>query len=216
MDQTSIWILVTQTDQAVPSWTGFNIRTRSEEPISVKLLINSTDTRHILRVKSRVGPFSPTLREAGGLHMPYVCSEVGILSHKQSQVPLFCAKKGEIESHQLPPCRDCTYMLSEQTTGLDYGEDVLSRILKSQAQMEEDGRCLMSTWSSIGWTQHLKPFLIYLHVHVQEGVHYPLVNAWLMGSGADCKTVTTRQIILRVKFMMNYMKIMSTSSSRHF
>ncbi len=44
---------------------------------------------------------------------------------------LFCAKKGEIESHQLPPCRDCfLHMLSELTTRLEFGRDVYSRIRK--------------------------------------------------------------------------------------
>jgi len=29
-----IWVLARLTDHAVPSWTGFNIRSRDEEPIS--------------------------------------------------------------------------------------------------------------------------------------------------------------------------------------
>ncbi len=44
---------------------------------------------------------------------------------------LFCAKIGEIESHQLPPCRDCFLQHAQElTTRLEFGRDVYSRIRK--------------------------------------------------------------------------------------
>ena len=53
---------------------------------------------------------------------------------------LFCAKKGEIESHQLPPCKDCLVNHALRATRLQYGGDVLSKNLKCQAGVE-DGEC---------------------------------------------------------------------------
>ena len=54
---------------------------------------------------------------------------------------LFCAKKGEMESYQLPPYRDCLVNMHRgQTIKLQYGEDAWRRIPKSQVLSEGDGR----------------------------------------------------------------------------
>ena len=52
---------------------------------------------------------------------------------------LFCSKKREIESNQLPPCKDC---LVKHTQRALFGEDVWSMIHKGNVQMEEDGRLI--------------------------------------------------------------------------
>ena len=100
---------------------------------------------------------------------------------------MFCVKKGEIESHQLP---------------LEYGEYVWSRILKYQARLAEDGRSrrkeLTISWYCIGWmsSQHHKLSWIYWPATVQGSVNFQGVNVWQMGSSvlicADCQTVRTR------------------------
>ena len=69
---------------------------------------------------------------------------------------LFCAKKGEIESHQLPPCRIAwgnTHW--ELTIRLVFGEDVYKRTHKYQALLAKDGRWRQSrkvnSWCCTGW-----------------------------------------------------------------
>ncbi len=50
---------------------------------------------------------------------------------------LFCAKKGEIESHQLPPCKDC---LANHIFRANYQAGIWRRCLEQNPLLEEVGR----------------------------------------------------------------------------
>ena len=64
---------------------------------------------------------------------------------------LFYAKKGEVESHLLPPCRDCLVStLFDQIFRLLYGKDVQNRTLVFQVLKARDGR-LKYTQPMIHW-----------------------------------------------------------------
>ena len=66
---------------------------------------------------------------------------------------LFCAKKdeGEVESHLLPPCKDCIVQHALQSNfQLPYGKDVWNRTLVFQVLKARDGR-LKYTQLVIHW-----------------------------------------------------------------
>ena len=68
---------------------------------------------------------------------------------------LFFAKNGEIESYQLPPCKDC---LRKHTTGANYQACIIKRVFggavcsvahQSLTQLDSDGR-----WEAQQKTNH--------------------------------------------------------------
>ena len=76
---------------------------------------------------------------------------------------IFCAKRGEIESHQLPLCRDCFVKHAQRANyQAQYGAAALNRTRKYQVMLVEDGRLRrkneLNSWWCIEWmdSHHLR------------------------------------------------------------
>ena len=91
---------------------------------SLKLL---TSIMHIFEVGSGMELFSRTYGQAGCIHIPSLCSLSIIIKVNDLSYHLFYAKKGEIENHQLLPCRNC---LVNHALRASYQAEKLRRCLK--------------------------------------------------------------------------------------
>ena len=113
---------------------------------------------------------------------------------------LFCAKKGEIESHQLPPCRNC---LEKHALRANNQAGIWRRCLEQNPQVpspvgrgwkiEKEGA---DNQLVVHWMDGQPAPRIYWPATVQGSVNFQGVNVWQMGSSvlicADCLTVRTR------------------------
>ena len=115
---------------------------------------------------------------------------------------LFCAKKGEIESHQIPPCRDC---LEKHALRANYQAGIWRRCLEQNPQVpspvgrgwqiEKEGADNQLVVHWMDGQPHRRLSWIYWPATVQGSVNFQGVNVWQMDSSvlicADCQTVRT-------------------------
>ena len=92
-----------------------------------------------------------------------------------SATTFFCAKKGEVESHQLPPGKDCLTKHAQRANyqaRLVYGEDGWNRN-QNAPPVGAEIQCTTSWWCT-GWkgSQLLVPSWIFWPVTVQKRVLY--------------------------------------------
>ena len=100
-----VWVIARHSateNQIIPSWTGFNIKARSDQEIvadNVTYLppIDGTNWNVTENIMQELEKFTCAWYGASA-----TTSDINECRYR-----MFCTKKGEIDSHQLPPSRDC-------------------------------------------------------------------------------------------------------------
>ena len=75
---------------------------------ALKILKNNTRSREALTELGKEWDLPPKLTQKFEEHGNMVTTKVNELRYQP-----FCLRRGEIESHQLPPCRDCLVKLAK-------------------------------------------------------------------------------------------------------